>query len=51
MTPRFRILTASALLCLASPALAEVINISSNGFQIRHEVLLNIPLKKPTNCW
>lgn len=43
MTPRFRILTASALLCLASPALAEVINISSNGFQIRHEVLLNIP--------
>ncbi|MFZ6641006.1 SRPBCC family protein [Undibacterium sp. TC4M20W] len=43
MTPRFRVLTASALLCLATPALAEVINISSNGFQIRHEVLLNIP--------
>ncbi|MFZ6708077.1 hypothetical protein [Undibacterium sp. TC9W] len=43
MTPRFRILSASALLCLTSPALAEVINISSNGFQIRHEVLLNIP--------
>lgn len=43
MNPCLRIFAASALLGLGTPATAEVVNISSNGFQIRHEVSLNIP--------
>lgn len=46
MNPSLRICVATALLGLSSlgaPSMAEVVSISSNGFQVRHEVQLNIP--------
>ena len=45
MTPAIRIgaaITTFAAFALAIPATAEVVNITSNGFQLRHEVQLNI---------
>ncbi|MFZ3000527.1 MAG: hypothetical protein WA071_09350 [Undibacterium umbellatum] len=46
MNSSLRICVATALLglsVLGAPSMAEVVNISSNGFLVRHEVQLNIP--------
>ncbi|MFZ6657399.1 hypothetical protein [Undibacterium sp. TJN19] len=42
MITKSRLFIATALLSLNCPAIAEVIDISGNGFQIRHEVQLNV---------
>jgi len=46
MKPSLRICTVTALFILSglsAPGMAEVVSVSSNGFQVRHEVQLNIP--------